>query len=56
MLLIKNGQVIDPASGTDAKRDIWIDGSRISRVAPAEAPPSPNGDTPTRFLPARGSS
>ena len=39
MLLIKNGRVIDPASGTDAKRDVWIDGSRISRVAPAEAPP-----------------
>jgi dihydroorotase len=45
MLLIKNGRVIDPASGTDAKRDVWIDGSRISRIAPAEAPPSPNGDT-----------
>ena len=45
MLLIKNGRVIDPASGTDAKRDIWIDGGRISRIAPAEAPPSPNGET-----------
>jgi len=45
MLLIKNGRVIDPASGTDAKRDVWIDGSRISRITPAEAPPSPNGDT-----------
>jgi dihydroorotase len=45
MLLIKNGRVIDPASGTDAKRDVWIDGSRISRIAPAEAPPSPNGDS-----------
>lgn len=45
MLLIKNGRVIDPASGTDAKRDVWIDGSRISRITPAEAPPSPNGDS-----------
>src|ERR1700688_3690892 len=49
MLLIKNGRIIDPASGTDAQRDIWIDGNRISRVAPAEAPggspASPNGQT-----------
>jgi dihydroorotase len=45
MLLIKNGRVIDPASGTDAKRDVWIDGSRISRITPAEVPPSPNGDS-----------
>jgi len=49
MLLIKNGRVIDPASGTDAKRDIWIDGSRISRIVPAEtqaaSSPSTNGET-----------
>jgi dihydroorotase len=49
MLLIKNGRVIDPASGTDAKRNIWIDGDRIARIAPAEAsqgsPASFNGDT-----------
>jgi dihydroorotase len=49
MLLIKNGRVIDPASGTDAKRNIWIDGERIARIAPAEAPkdspPAPNGET-----------
>jgi dihydroorotase len=49
MLLIKNARVIDPASGTDTKRDIWIDGSRISRIAPAETPaassPSTNGET-----------
>jgi dihydroorotase len=49
MLLIRNARVIDPASGTDAKRDIWIDGSRISRIAPAETPaassPSTNGGT-----------
>jgi dihydroorotase len=49
MLLIKNGRVIDPASGTDAKRNIWIDGERIGRIAPAEAPKdsssAPNGET-----------
>ena len=49
MLLIKNGRVIDPASGTDAKRNIWIDGERIARIAPAEAPKdsssAPNGET-----------
>ena len=33
MLRIKNGRMIDPASGVDAPRDIWIDGDRIARVA-----------------------
>src|SRR6202167_2581387 len=32
MLLIKNGRVLDPASGTDASLDILLDGSRISKV------------------------
>src|ERR1700726_2779303 len=49
MLLIKNGRVIDPASGTDAKRNIWIEGERIARIPPAESPkdssPAPNGGT-----------
>jgi dihydroorotase len=49
MLLIKNGRVIDPSSGIDARRNISIDGDRISRIAPAEAPEnspaSPNGET-----------
>jgi dihydroorotase len=36
MLLIKNGRVIDPASGTDAKRNLWINGGRIERIAPAD--------------------
>jgi dihydroorotase len=34
MLRISNGRVIDPASGTDALRDIWLDGDRIVRIAP----------------------
>jgi dihydroorotase len=49
MLLIKNGRIIDPATGTDAKRNIWIEGVRIARIAPAETPgdssAAPNGDT-----------
>ncbi len=34
MLRIKNGRVIDPASGTDALLDVWVEGDRITRVAP----------------------
>src|SRR6266699_4118909 len=34
MLLISNGRVIDPASGTDAPRDILLDRDRIAAVAP----------------------
>ena len=34
MLLIKNGRVLDPASGTDAPRDILLDGDRIAEIAP----------------------
>src|SRR6202050_468825 len=32
MLLIKNGRVLDPSSGTDASLDMLLDGSRISKV------------------------
>ncbi|HYA96866.1 MAG TPA: dihydroorotase [Methylomirabilota bacterium] len=35
MLLIKNGRVVDPASGSDAARDILVDGEKIVEVAPA---------------------
>src|SRR5271169_4571942 len=35
MLLIKNGRVLDPASKTDAPRDILLDGERIAEIAPA---------------------
>lgn len=49
MLHIKNGRVLDPASGTDANRDIWIDAGRISRVSPPEnsaaTPAVANGET-----------
>ena len=34
MLLISNGRVMDPASGTDSIRDILLDGERITAVAP----------------------
>lgn len=49
MLHIKNGRMLDPASGTDAARDVWIDAGRISRVSPPEnsagTPISSNGET-----------
>jgi dihydroorotase len=35
MLLIKNGRVLDPATKTDAPRDILLDGERIAEIAPA---------------------
>jgi len=34
MLLISNGRVLDPASGTDAPFDILLDGDRIAAFAP----------------------
>ncbi len=34
MLLISNGRMLDPASATDAPRDILLDGDRIVAVAP----------------------
>jgi dihydroorotase len=34
MLLISNGRVLDPASGTDAPRDVLLDGDRVVAVAP----------------------
>ena len=33
MLLIENGRVVDPASGTDAQLDVLLDGERIAQVA-----------------------
>lgn len=39
MLLVKNGRVLDPASKTDAPRDILLDGDKIAEVAaPGELP------------------
>ncbi|HEX8871546.1 MAG TPA: dihydroorotase, partial [Candidatus Acidoferrum sp.] len=35
MLLIRNGRVLDPASGTDATRDIFIENGRFAEIAPA---------------------
>jgi dihydroorotase len=34
MLLIKNGRALDPASKTDAPRDVLLDGERIAEIAP----------------------
>jgi dihydroorotase len=35
MLVIKNGRMLDPATNTDAPRDILIDGEKIVEVAPS---------------------
>ena len=43
MLLIKNGRVLDPASGTDAPRDILLDGDRIAEIAPTGKIADTNG-------------
>ena len=34
MLLVRNGRVLDPATGTDAIRDVLLDGEKIVEVAP----------------------
>ena len=43
MLLIKNGRVVDPASQTDARRDILLDGDRIAEIAPTGEIAEANG-------------
>jgi len=35
MLLIKNGRVLDPASGTDAALDVLLEGESVAEIAPA---------------------
>jgi dihydroorotase len=40
MLLIKNGRVVDPATKTDALRDVMLDGDKIAEVAPPGQLPS----------------
>jgi dihydroorotase len=45
MLRINNGRMIDPASGTDALRDIWLEGDRIVRIAP---PGGNDADNPSQ--------
>lgn len=32
MLLIKNARMIDPASGTDAKKDVLVQGEKIRKI------------------------
>lgn len=40
LILISNGRVIDPATNTDARLDILIEGDRIKQIAPRISPPS----------------
>src|SRR5215472_9739022 len=51
MLLIKNGRLIDPATKTDAPRDILIDGEKIAEVA---QPGSLRAASGTEILDATG--
>src|SRR5262249_14137993 len=45
MLLIKNGRVIDPATNTDAPRDILVEGEKIVEVAqPGSFRPAPGAE------------
>lgn len=37
MMLIKNGRVINPASGFDGVADLWIEDGKISRILPRES-------------------
>ena len=34
-LIIRNGRVVDPSSGTDAQQDVWIADGRIHKVGKA---------------------
>jgi dihydroorotase len=43
-ILIKNGRVIDPASGTDGVADVLIVGGKIAAVAPNLSPPVLHGE------------
>src|SRR5215467_9375153 len=52
MLRIKNGRMVDPASGVEALRDIWIDGDRIVKVAEPNGNKSAGG--PAEEFDARG--
>jgi dihydroorotase len=54
MLLIRNGRVIDPANGTDARMDVWLEGDRIARVAPAGAAEQGTIEAGTKILDASG--
>ncbi|HEX7788688.1 MAG TPA: dihydroorotase [Methylomirabilota bacterium] len=39
-LLIRNGRVVDPSSGTDGQQDVWIVDGRIHKVGPALKTPA----------------
>jgi dihydroorotase len=53
MLLIKNGRVVDPASGTDAVLDVLIEGDRISHTG-AKLDASGKKSSPAEVIDATG--
>jgi dihydroorotase len=52
-ILIKNGRVIDPGSGTDGVADVLIVDAKIAAVAPSLSPPILHGDG-VQFFDASG--
>ena len=50
-LLIKNGKLIDPASGMSAKKDVFVEGTTISRITD---PDSKNADHIDTVIDAQG--
>ena len=40
MILIKNGRVVDPVTGTDQVMDVLLDGARIAKVGEGLADPA----------------
>lgn len=44
MLLIKNGRVIDPATKTDAMRDVLLDGERVAQIAATGSVSAPDAE------------
>jgi len=52
-LLIKNARVIDPASGTDERMDVLIEGGKISEIGRG-IPESKAGGIPEGIIEAQG--
>src|SRR5437868_11259928 len=54
MLHIKNGRVIDPASGTDARMDVLLDEGKIAQLLPNGKPESSRAGSAVETLGAAG--
>src|SRR5437868_7240375 len=54
MLHIKNGRVIDPASGTDARMDVLLDEGKIAQLLPNGKPESSRAGSAVETIDATG--